>query len=382
MSTMKSDMSGGAAVLEAIGAIARLGLPVDVIAVIGATENLPGGPRRQARRHRPRALGHDDRDHQHRRRGPARPVPTASTHAREQGAERLVDVATLTGGDRRRARLDLRGAVRHRRRVGRRRCRAAGERAGERYWRLPLDEEYADAIKGRWSDIVNANEDRKALEHHRRRVPAPLRRRRPVGAPRHRRRRLGLRAAPTRPRAARASRRGRSSRSPGTPRGRPSASSAQARRKCSRRPVAVPNPHARATCSTGTSVSSSSAARGGTRSREQPRAAASCRSRRGSGGRRCAASSRRGAPSSRRSAARSRRSSIHARVGARPPLGRAATGRSTNCAWPPARCGATTMRRATRLASASAPRSRRTMCRHRSMPAATPADVSTSPSST
>ena len=78
MADMKYDMCGGAAVLEAIGAIARLGLPVNVIAVIGATENLPSGTRVQARRHRPRALGHDDRDHQHGRRGPARAVPTAS----------------------------------------------------------------------------------------------------------------------------------------------------------------------------------------------------------------------------------------------------------------------------------------------------------------
>ena len=43
MSEMKFDMSGAASVLEAIGAIARLELPLDVIAVVGATENLPSG---------------------------------------------------------------------------------------------------------------------------------------------------------------------------------------------------------------------------------------------------------------------------------------------------------------------------------------------------
>jgi leucyl aminopeptidase len=43
MADMKFDMSGGAAVLEAVGAIARLQLPVRVVAVIGATENLPSG---------------------------------------------------------------------------------------------------------------------------------------------------------------------------------------------------------------------------------------------------------------------------------------------------------------------------------------------------
>src|SRR5262249_35906295 len=43
MAGMKFDMSGGAAVLEATAAIARLGLPVRVVAVVGATENLPSG---------------------------------------------------------------------------------------------------------------------------------------------------------------------------------------------------------------------------------------------------------------------------------------------------------------------------------------------------
>ena len=45
MAEMKFDMSGGAAVLEAIGAIAALRLPVRVLAVVGATENMPSGRR-------------------------------------------------------------------------------------------------------------------------------------------------------------------------------------------------------------------------------------------------------------------------------------------------------------------------------------------------
>src|SRR4051795_5802881 len=43
MSDMKFDMSGGAAVLGATAAVARLGLPVRLVSVIGATENLPSG---------------------------------------------------------------------------------------------------------------------------------------------------------------------------------------------------------------------------------------------------------------------------------------------------------------------------------------------------
>ncbi len=52
-----------------------------------------------------------------------------------------------------------------------------------------------------------------------------------------------------------------------------------------------------------------------------------------------------------------------------------------NWDWPPSRHGGTTERRAARLAT-SLPWSRRITCRHRSIPAPTPAEVSTSPSST
>jgi leucyl aminopeptidase len=83
------------------------------------------------------------------------------THAIEQGAERLVDVATLTGAivvalGSNYAGLFASddawaGTV-----------AAAAARAGEDLWRLPLQREYAEAIKGRYADIANAVEDRKA----------------------------------------------------------------------------------------------------------------------------------------------------------------------------------------------------------------------------
>ncbi len=160
MSTMKSDMGGGAAVLQATAAIARLGLPVRVVAVIGATENLIG----------PRAVKPGDIVRS--RQGTTIEVVNTDAegrlvlcdclvHAREQGAERLIDVATLTGGI-----VVALGSVY----AGlfasddewSETVRAAGERTGEISWRMPLHEQYADAIKGRWSDIVNAVEDRKA----------------------------------------------------------------------------------------------------------------------------------------------------------------------------------------------------------------------------
>ena len=160
MHEMKFDMSGGAAVLEAAGAVARLGLPVRVIAVVGATENLPSGHAMKpgdiltARNGTTIEVINTDAEGR-------LVLADCLHHAVEQGAERLVDLATLTGAivsalgvthaglfsadDAWAAEVD-----------------AAGRRAGELYWRLPLHEEYAEAIKGRYADIVNAVENREA----------------------------------------------------------------------------------------------------------------------------------------------------------------------------------------------------------------------------
>jgi leucyl aminopeptidase len=160
MSEMKMDMSGGAAVLEATGAIARLGLPVRVISVIGATENLPSGhalkPGDIVRTKTGTTVEIINTDAEGRL-----VLADCLAHAVELGAERLVDFATLTG-----AIVTTFGAgyagllgtdddwVEH--------VRAAGDRSGELLWRLPLHETYADAIKGKYADIANAVEDRKA----------------------------------------------------------------------------------------------------------------------------------------------------------------------------------------------------------------------------
>ena len=160
MSEMKFDMSGGAAVLEGIGAIARLELPIRVVAVIGATENLPSGhalkPGDIVRAKSGTTIEIINTDAEGRL-----VLADCLTHAIEQGAERLVDFATLTGaivttfGDTHAGLFGSDDAW----------CEAVGEaglRAGELVWRLPLHEDYAKAIEGRYADIVNAVENRKA----------------------------------------------------------------------------------------------------------------------------------------------------------------------------------------------------------------------------
>ncbi|HYM57429.1 MAG TPA: leucyl aminopeptidase [Solirubrobacteraceae bacterium] len=160
MSDMKFDMSGGAAVLEATGAIARLGLPVRLVSVIGATENLPSGhamkPGDIVRASTGTTIEVINTDAEGRL-----VLADCLAHAVGQGAERLVDVATLTG-----AIVTTFGAT-HAGLMGTDDdwCGAvaeAGARSGELVWRLPLHPEYAEQIKGRYGDIVNAVENRKA----------------------------------------------------------------------------------------------------------------------------------------------------------------------------------------------------------------------------
>jgi leucyl aminopeptidase len=158
MADMKYDMSGGAAVVEAVGAIAALELPVRIVAVVGATENLLG----------PRAMK------------PGDVVTTAAGltvqvdntdaegrlvladclhHAVGLGAERLVDAATLTG-----AIMGTLGRVYSGLWVDDEpwaaEVQAAAADAGELVWRMPLHERYAELVKGSTADLANLSPPR------------------------------------------------------------------------------------------------------------------------------------------------------------------------------------------------------------------------------
>jgi len=161
MHEMKFDMCGGAAVIEATAAIAQLGLALRLVSVIGATENMVSS--RAARPGdivRSRAgitieLNNTDAEGR-------LVLADCITHARDQGAARLLDIATLTGGI-----VTTFGSV-HAGLLGNdddwcEAVAAAGEASGERVWRLPLDPLYDDMIKGRYADVANVGEARKAL---------------------------------------------------------------------------------------------------------------------------------------------------------------------------------------------------------------------------
>jgi leucyl aminopeptidase len=161
MHEMKFDMSGGAAVLEAVGAIARLALPVRLVAVIGATENMPSGhamkPGDIVRAMNGTTIEINNTDAEGRL-----VLADCLAWAIEQGAERVVDLATLTGAivvalgstyaGLFSADDDWAAAV-----------EAAAHESGELVWRFPFHPEYAKLIEGAYADVSNAPEARKAM---------------------------------------------------------------------------------------------------------------------------------------------------------------------------------------------------------------------------
>jgi leucyl aminopeptidase len=160
MFEMKYDMSGGAAVLGAVEAIARLELPVRVLAVVGATENMPSGsamrPGDVVRASNGVTIEIINTDAEGRL-----VLADCLAHAVAEGAERIVDIATLTG-----AIITALGHA-HAGIIGDdddwvAAVTAAGETSGEVVWRLPLHPDYATALESDTADLMNVNETRKA----------------------------------------------------------------------------------------------------------------------------------------------------------------------------------------------------------------------------
>jgi leucyl aminopeptidase len=160
MAEMKFDMSGGAAVVEAVAAIARLGLPIKLVAVVGATENLPSGrsvkPGDIVTAANGKTIEVNNTDAEGRL-----VLADCLCHAVELGAERIVDLATLTGAVIIALGSTYCGLISNDNDLAQR-IAAAGQTTGEIAWRLPLHEEYDELIKGTYGDLDNAPEGRKA----------------------------------------------------------------------------------------------------------------------------------------------------------------------------------------------------------------------------
>ena len=153
MDKMKGDMAGGAAVVAAMCAIARLGVPLRVIGIVPATENLPDGEAMKPGDVLTSAAG--------------KTVEVLNTdaegrlilgdgvwYARTLGATHLVDVATLTGacmvalGKTTAGLFATPPAWSDQ-------LRLASERAGERMWPMPLFDDYRDLFRSEIADFSN-----------------------------------------------------------------------------------------------------------------------------------------------------------------------------------------------------------------------------------
>jgi leucyl aminopeptidase len=153
MDQMKFDMSGGAATLGAMQAIAALKPKINVLAIVAAAENMPGG-RAQKPGDVQTAMSGKTIEVLNTDAEGRMVLADALHYARQLGATHLIDSATLTG-----ACVVALGNVN----AGvfasdeefYQRFEAARRRTGEKMWRLPLDGEYNEQIKGTVGDILN-----------------------------------------------------------------------------------------------------------------------------------------------------------------------------------------------------------------------------------
>jgi leucyl aminopeptidase len=160
MHEMKFDMCGGAAVIEAISALAELQAPVRISAIVGAVENMPGGgamrPGDIVRALDGTTIEINNPDAEGRL-----VLADCLTHARRLGCEQLIDLATLTIIDM--ALGSTFAAVVSSDDQLASRLLAAGERTGELLWRMPLHEDYTGMVKGRYAQLTNRSERREAM---------------------------------------------------------------------------------------------------------------------------------------------------------------------------------------------------------------------------
>jgi len=153
MDKMKDDMSGGAAVLGTIRNAAALKLPLNIVGLLPATENMPGGsaykPGDILRTMSGQTIEVLNTDAEGRL-----ILSDALAYACRYKPAVIVDIATLTGacgialGNEAAGMLGTDDGFIQR-------MRAAGETTGERVWQLPLWEEYYEQIKSDIADMKN-----------------------------------------------------------------------------------------------------------------------------------------------------------------------------------------------------------------------------------
>jgi len=153
MDEMKYDMCGAASVLGAFQAVAQLKLPINLVGIIPATENLPDGnaskPGDIVTSMSGQTIEILNTDAEGRL-----ILCDALTYAERFDPEAVVDIATLTGacvialGGQASGLLSNHDALA-------RELLHAGEYTGDRAWQLPLWDEYQEQLKSNFADMAN-----------------------------------------------------------------------------------------------------------------------------------------------------------------------------------------------------------------------------------
>jgi len=154
MDEMKSDMAGGAAIMGVLKAACELGLKVNLVSLIPATENLPGG-----RAYKPgdilKSLSGQTIEVLNTDAEGRLILADALTYAGRFGPAAIIDLATLTGacvvalGEHVIGMMGNDDSLRQK-------IQRAAEDTGERVWELPLWEEYHELIKSDVADFKNS----------------------------------------------------------------------------------------------------------------------------------------------------------------------------------------------------------------------------------
>src|ERR1700674_2470285 len=154
MEKMKYDMAGGATMIGAMRAIALLKPKVKVIGIVCATENMPSGKAQKpgdvqiAMSGKSIEIINTDAE--------GRLVLADGLHyARQLGCTHLVDAATLTGAVVVALGYNNAGIFANDDDMYNR-FHSANTIAGEKMWRMPLDDEYKEHIRSSIADIVNS----------------------------------------------------------------------------------------------------------------------------------------------------------------------------------------------------------------------------------
>jgi leucyl aminopeptidase len=160
MEDMKGDMAGGAGVLGGIAAVAELGLPVRIVAVVAAAENLVSGesfrPGDILRAASGKTIEITNTDAEGRL-----VLADALWYARREGATHILDLATLTGAMEL-ALGDLYAGVFSNDDEWLQQILAAAQRSGDLAWPFPLHPRYRRYVDSVFADMKNSSDLKQA----------------------------------------------------------------------------------------------------------------------------------------------------------------------------------------------------------------------------